>query len=606
MKKRVKRNFFIGIAIVSILIIIFIFGISQNLIGTFEFGFLPYGESGNQITDLVKTNTITGSGAGISSVDDYYTSKYWDILTHSFSGYGFGSGTPTIKGNDFELIISTGTLNTKITTTENFNERDFKAKINLIAGGCTRNPCADGSGNFAVFLKTSEKEHNVFGKSIGGGESIEGLLVISPSVVSNKITIFWQGEKIKEVNVQGEYKIEIRANARSQTQKGSPSHGGTSHLKIINPSYKQQFGCTKEPGEQYYRIMFNEGDSVNLNKLDEFKKFCLAESPLTIFSNIGSTTDVEVLEDLVNGEKFTVPRGEIWSIDYIGDITLFKTECESDGIYNLNDRKCTARTVLTTSFPNGEEIIVETEPAPYYLPSLNTHQDLEKNGEFLFTYLLDDYDEYTEQSFKIGTNTFSSGNAKFEGSNLVALFNFAGKNYEGKTSEIFKLNDYLDVKISEIDAYQRDGRMNRFIINYIFSIDSSFLTTTFENGEFIVNNNYQTFDGGLTITTTDNVGTTNIEVIEKTLILGETNFEIDTTNILSIKARPFINIETPEHTYTLDSKKAYSSEIPFETTSEEEDGKFNYKFLLIIIPISILILISFIFYNLIKNKRRKK
>jgi len=143
------------------------------------------------------------------------------------------------------------------------------------------------------------------------------------------------------------------------------------------------------------------------------------------------------------------------------------------------------------------------------------------------------------------------------------LFNFAGKNYEGKTSEIFKLNDYLDVKISEIDAYQRDGRMNRFIINYIFSIDSSFLTTTFENGEFIVNNNYQTFDGGLIITTTDNVGTTNIEVIEKTLILGETNFEIDTTNILSIKARPFINIETPEYTYTLDSKKAYSSEIPF-------------------------------------------
>jgi len=32
-------------------------------------------KSGNQITDLVKTNTITGSGAGISSVDDYYTSK---------------------------------------------------------------------------------------------------------------------------------------------------------------------------------------------------------------------------------------------------------------------------------------------------------------------------------------------------------------------------------------------------------------------------------------------------------------------------------------------------------------------------------------------------
>ena len=42
------------------------------------------------------------------------------------------------------------------------------------------------------------------------------------------------------------------------------------------------------------------------------------------------------------------------------------------------------------------------------------------------------------------------------------------------------------------------------------------------------------------------------------------------------------------------------------TPGEIGEEKFDYKFLLIIIPISILILISFIFYNLIKNKRRKK
>ena len=585
----------------------------------FEFGFEPYGESVNQITDLQKdrfristltecppfniwcdvrtygakvvewdatektlaqieqeTISLYGTHVGrgvqyhLYAEDTISPSKYWDITRHSYC-QTFLSGqtcaTSDFSGNDFNLkafytggssnIYGPANANVIFETTEDFSERDFKT--NIVSYGSRLNIYLNGDTETLLY---SHDFPNV---------NSDANFVINPSVISDKINFYWNGQKIKSITKSGEYTIKIEVNL-------NPGY----YLTLKNPSYKQQFGCTKEPGEQYYVTIFNEGDRVNINKLEKFKKFCLAESPLKIYSNIGSTTDIEVLGGLVNNEEYIVPSGQIWSIEYIGDLSIFKTECEAGKVYNTNDDVCMARTVLTFQCPEGSEFdfekgycTIETKPIIYEFSSIKTHQNLETGGHFRFTHIKQDEEVITPNSIIIGEDTFDSKGVNYIGqessvvtypkdlSNWEISFSFDGKDYTGKLNDEFTLNDFLKVKITDMHGFRDDDTMTveDFKAEYTFDFFPDFLLISYENNIITIANNYQSFDGGIVLTKTNNIGTTTIETIEKELKKGNTEFLIDTTNILEIKIRPFVIVQTPVYEYRFDSKDAMTKDI---------------------------------------------
>lgn len=588
----------ISIVLIGLICIIIYFKPWQQSFLQFEFGFEPYGESTNQITNL----NFIGKQNEISVYDFtlVYDSKYWEIyqrdvpvryyLQHApsrdrqlFSGndLSFNSATPQALGT--AANTATSPTYTTLISKEDFSEKDFKTTF-ISFGGTLANQVGlynrFGINSLTISLVGNSGEVNALSHTfprVGIGVTGSGPetniprmnVVINPSVVNDKVNVYVNGIKTKEIHYSGKYKIKIMTTSTCGTICDV-------FVTMESPSYKQQFGCTKEPGEQYYVTIFNEGDIVNINKLTRFKKFCLQESPLKIYSNIGSTTNTEVLGKLVENEEYVVPDGQIWSIEYIGDLGTFRTECETSQIYNTNEDICLARTVVTLICPKGTNFdfekgycTIETEPIIYNPSSIETHQTLEIGNQFRFTHILQE-ETITPNSINIGENNFVSNGIIYVGqelrnvhypedvSNWFVKFSFNGQTFEGKLNDKFNLNNFLKVKITDLGGFRDDDTMTveDFKVEYTFDFLPDFLTTTYEENKITILNDYQSFDGGIILTKTNNIGTTIIETIEKRLKVGNTIFEVDTTNILELKIRPFVIIQTPIYEYRFDSKDA--------------------------------------------------
>ena len=625
MKKKTKQILgTISIILGLFLIVFFLTGGNLKFlsIGTFEFGFLPYAESQNMITDLEQIDSsekVYNFDPIRSVTTGFFNSKYWEIESPISSSFpkGGGSKYATHSGNDFELKTTGqhgGFVN--YVSTEYFDERDFKADLICNAGGESGSIWVSIGGCGGSISLVGDSGEKVIGNIIGleGVKSSEANFVVKPSVVSDNVDFYWNGKKINSINYSGKYKIKINAVVNHGNIGQNKNEETT--LIIKNPSYKQQFGCTIEPNEQYYVSILNEGDIVNIDKLDRFTKFCLDESPLKIWTNIGSTTETSILEDLVNDEQFTVPLGQVWSIEYIGEKSTFVTECEADETYNLNEDQCMSRTVISLTCPEDSFFdfergicIIETLPLPYDLSDILTHQTLQNGRQFRFTHIFEEIS--TPSSFNIGQDIFNSFGLEYSGIetgiaypedkvNWRASFGFNGQ-FEGLEEE-FKLNDWLSVEITDIEGYKSSKGKLRYKVEYTFSVNPDFLTTTYEDGKVIVFNDLGTFDGGITVTKTDNLGTTTINQMEKTLG-EETIFEIDTENLLELKVRPFIKINT-DFEYAFDGTNAIT--VDFETDKGEPEPKVtieeetNFKLIFGIIGIILLIVILVFVYWKIK------
>jgi len=554
-KTHATRNVLLTIGL--LILIVLIFGVLQTIVTT-DYGYKPYGESTNQITDLSSRQLIYSAPREDSIWEQ--TSKYWHIkiVKHNRG---------VISGNDFEIINNNNPF-TSFTTTEFFDKRIFKTKLYM---GLTGQP-RFGSASFNVNLVGENNEvMGGFGyrSSIQGIASDEGILEIIPSPVSNKAFIYFKGEKVQEVNVAGKYKIRIGFTLYPPLKSGSSVEGGVVS-KIINPLYKQQFGCDIEPDEQYYNYIFKEGDNVNINKLDEFTKFCLDELPAKIYTNIGATTNEEILVDLVVEESYTVPAGQIWVIEYIGKKTTFKTECEAQESYNINDRLCLSRAVLSIVCPEGSfdfekgYCVVETIPSLFNPPTIVTHQSLERGGSFRFTHIVKE-DVISKTNFNIGKSTFNSNGLTYDGTdninerrdimNYEVDFDFNNKNYNGKLGSEFKLNNFISLKITNVAGYYLGG-LDEYAIEYTFSVLPDFIIPSVEDDKIFITNNYNTeFEGGYVITKTDILGKTVIEDIEMIFNVGENKINIDLKNLRELKIRPYIIIQIPDYKYKFDVKE---------------------------------------------------
>lgn len=606
MKKKQRRT----LAILLLLALgIFLFSeLGLLTIFRFEFGWLPYGESPNQITDLI---FVRSNGAL------EYSSRYWDIeqidyypKLPEFACAG-QRDYQAFSGNDFELISAPSQsggrcrnqpTETIFISTENFDEKDFRTEFEADIGRtCVRN----GEARVEIYLTGDSGKVGVVNHLFVDVINPPDLnVIISPSVITDKVFIYEQGEKTNEVEYAGNYKINILMYVIC----------GEGENKIImrEPAYKQSFGCTKEPYEQYYVMILMEGDDVELEDLPEFRRFCLEEAPLKIWTNIGSTTNTEVLVGLVEGERYTIPDGQIWSIEYIGNMTDRRTQCEIDETFNWREEECLSRTVVTLICPTGSNFnwekgycTVETEPTLYYPSPIQTHQNLETKGQFRFTHIFEDGEHKTPTSVSIGEDTFSSGGAKSFGGSLVADFSFNAQPYQLGANDEAILNDYLSVEITDIDAYVRDNMIESFMVEYTFSFDVSFLPISYSPHQVKVENTYKSFNGGIVLTTKDKLGNTIVKPpIEKRLNIGKTTFEIDPTNLVELKARPFIILDMPQYEYRLDGKyavivKDFESSMFGEPEKKPLIGKELEEvdimiYVYIIIAIAIIVLLVFL------------
>lgn len=598
MKRKNKRI----LTAVLIILGLFLIAFANNLlsIGNFSDGYKPYGESNFQITDL---QFVKDTGTA-----EYYTSKYWDIIQDeklplSSGGrdswqvhYDENKAGQRISGSDFNLKSATPSGGgadsqnpshfTIWTSKEEFSQRDFK--VNIVS-----EPSGNPSGlRYYYFMGYTSSKISLVGDSgkvdiykrefprAVGPHNLN--LEIKPSFLTNDVEIFIDGVKEKTIQYLGNYKIEITA----ETQCGSngqlsPSCG--TYVTLNNPSYKSDLGCDILPGEQTYVRIYNEGKQVNVNDFDRFSKFCPQNQPLKIYKNSQTGSDNSILQNIVDGETFTVPQGQIWSIEYIGEKGTFQTACESGEIFLANQNECYTRSLITFECPEGSFdaekgiCVVETEAYPYVPTSIATHKSLEQDSQFRATQTQD-----LSLNFNILNSRFTSNGVSYlvqpssserldeNPSNWQTSFNYAGQSYNAKLGEKIQLDDYLSVEVSDMNAFysKRKGSVTQFHVDYTFKLNTEFLNISLEGNKLIVTNTYQATPGGVVVTKTDNLDSTTIDTLDRLLGVGQTTINIDLSNIKIVKARPFVTIETSGYKYNLDAKFALN-------TNEIE--RFNFK-----------------------------
>lgn len=633
----------IAIPLLAFLALAVLISLSPNLLTIFQFGYNPYGESPNGITDLLRDYESSPDYCGESATCHFLSSsKYWNIeeklpaypaedceprSSSTFSGNDFNiiSGTPRLCGAGTQPAIDT------FESTESFSNRDFKVTFDANQPGNSGGCGFITANQVKVSLVGDSGEINAFDYDFPTvNNPPEVNLDIRTSPISEAVDVFVNGQQTSSYNYMGDFKIKIETAAWCGGSSASCSNPicSTSNVRIIEPQFKEQFGCTTDPNEQFYYKVFPEGQNLELSDLDNFDKFCLEEAPLQIFTNAGSTTDVQALVDLTNDENFDIPQGQIWVVEYVGEITNPVTECEADEAYNPDTGECLARALISFECPEGYEFdngicIVATEPSPFEGTDLATHQALEQNGMFRFTHFFDENaQEPSPSSFNLLGSTFSSGGIVFDGlvdgnvefpeqqNSWFAEFNYGGESYSLNEGQEAQLNDFLSVEVSKIEGLVDENGVSRFKAEYTFTLDTSFLDVSYDVGNLFVTNNYKQLDGGLTITTQDNVGTTNVENFDETLSLGDTIFPVDITNLIEIRARPYIYISTPDYDYAIDAQNAIVVSNPEVSISEPTTAPIidipgvnlsgNIEITLIIITI-----IGFAFLIFLRIRRRR-
>ena len=358
-KKNKLRNYLVGSLIIIGLAFVLYFGVLQTQIGEFELGYHPYGESINQITGL---EDFVISPWGTYNHIYRTNSTYWN-----YEIYCDGATTkPVLDGSDFELNLKTGGSGEShyiMTSTENFNGKEFKANFDLkyILGCGIPHP----DSYLSISLFNPSETLTIFPKAKTTTNNNNRIIQISTSPITNKVFLFIDNEKIREYvlseNLKNNYKIRFDIYLQHGWTRvyGSCKSAGSPSLTITNPSYKSEFGCEKLPNEQYYVKVFNEYDVITMDDLNRFTKFCLAESPAKIYSVQGVGTDITILGGLVNKESYEVPQGQIWTIEYIGEIGFPQTACEGEEVWNFEEGECMARTIIDYSFPDETAITIE-------------------------------------------------------------------------------------------------------------------------------------------------------------------------------------------------------------------------------------------------------
>lgn len=606
----------------------------------FDFGFKPYGESPNQITDLNRDYNTEFGGTDNAQRNFYSTSRYWDITQIDREGQTNSQcarAESNFAGHDLSLISATPrncgtslpTTETIYVTTEDFQNRIFKVTADSNPKGNTGNDRFYGYTNFKLFLSGSSGERSVIDHNFAQiSDPTELNVVISPSIINDRVDVYANGELLTQTDYAGNYKIRIVITTQCG-QNGQTDYACGTNIVLDQPSYKQDFGCTVLPSEQYYVAIFNEGSEISLSDLDRFSKFCLDEAPLKVYTNEGSGTDTQALIDLTNGEEFDVPQGQIWSIEYIGEKSNYVTECEADEAYNINDGECLARAVLTFNCPEGSEFnfergycTIETEPYQYTFPEIQTHETLETQGRFLFVAITQDGEPQGATSFNIFGEQFSSGQVTYIGSeegninfpedqdNWIVEFSYAGQSQQARFNEKISLSDKLSVTITKIEAFRKSsGALEDYRIDYTFIIeDSTFLDLVYQEGTITLSNTFIGLDGGLTITREDLVGTTEVDSIEQYLPVGKITFSVEVENLRELKARPFIKIDTPQYIYRIDTTNALTVRdfdviVNSEEITEISGVEFNLRTIAIIFVISIISILGLIILIAFFRKR---
>lgn len=558
----------IGLGLVAV-----VFGVTQSTFDI-EQGYEPYGESPNEITGLERDVSEEGNFA-VSEAE------YWTIKRsiEQYNGNNF-------EGNDFELRSSSSVGRYEDGPIQYITKRmpeggDFK--INLESTSASYSVRTSDRNTFEAFLVTEDEEIKVLDETFSTTTSS---FEISPSVATSEIDILWNSNTVNTVNLEEAYELKIVVEPITECggTYGPGECVSAGHI-ISNPRYKQQFGCSTETDEQVYVETYRPNSTVNLEGLNNFQKFCLDELPTQIISNTGATTDESVPQQLVEGNEFTVPTGQIWAIPYIGEKGTLETECEESEVYSGGE--CFARGAITYSCPDGSfdtetlSCQVTTEPVEYQPTSIETHQDLETEGSVRFDHQVSDaFDESTTKSFNILGNTFVSDGVSYSGNtetdslaseepnNFATQVNIAGQSYSLSEGDSQTLGDFLNVEIANLEAdYDAPednlpGGIENFNVQYDLGIDRSILDVEGSNGEVVVTNNAdRSIEGGLVVRRTDNTQQTSIETQDETFSSGENSFSFNTENLTELRIRPFATIETDAYEYNIDGETALILEI---------------------------------------------
>ena len=530
-----------------------------------------YGSSGSAITGLqLISQGYLDTGYHITDYLSTHTSTYWDItqLNHRNWDCGADLNYYDFGGNDFELFggyprqgsgppggCSSGTTTTFITKQYFGNGREFRS---LVRGSPTLKLLSSANVNIANLQIDSSQDE---------------VLEIKSDPFSDTVEIFWKGQLAQTITTSESFKLRFDFSA-----------GG-----IKNPAFKDAYSCQVEPDEQYYFYIFGEGSTVSKSGLENWNSWCLESAPAQIWTNAGKTTSSFILKDLEAGNTFTVPPGQFWGIEYIGDKKILQTPCEQDQVL-VNGDECTARTVLEFQFmcdggqldvitgeciPSEEitendttEIILESSAVQYNPPTNQQLVFLNNSGMFRLThYHNDDPDvQDSPSSFNLFGTTFQSNGASNEN---TASFTYESVSETLSEGQIVNIDNKISVQLTRVNYHvSSQGRVS-YQVEWTFQLSSDLLSLSYDDiiKEILSLNEYKSFNGGFTLIKEDTSQTETSETISETFNVGETRTSIgDISDINTIIVRPHATIILPDFTYNI----AIADGLVIDDLQEEE------------------------------------
>ena len=588
---------FIGIILLAG--IIFYFAILQTQFAGPP-GFKSYGESGSAITglNLISETITTWAGSGIgwggssppspgesvqySSLrgtsqlhtqsggynERVYSSAFWDIISVKWSPEQTGL-TPI--GDDFDLTLTTtpgisGTLfYHDLLTKQTFGKgKVFRTEFII-----------EGSQGTNIIINFFPPTQDILSPKIALSSitlnslsTQSHLIEIRSSPVTDTVKVYLDGQLINTLQISGDFKL------------GFSSTG----LHLRNSAYKDVFNCQVDPDEQYYYAIFKRPDTSTVSKaqLENFHKWC-PDFPVEIYTNAGAIPDETIapaLEGTLDNppQTFTLPIGQIWGVQYIGEKKLLTTPCELNELL-VNGDTCTAKTVLEIDLicqsggncaggetPQGnvsqndsDGLIITTEATTYVLSSLNTHQFLQNNSKIRFTHYKDDFTS-SPSSFNLFGETFVSNIPITSTSNSFSYGTNVGDLAIGNIQTLDNINKVALTRIELQDPISVGvGNTPAFLSEWTFDIDTSFLVLSYDEQtkEIIITNNYYPVDGYFSLIKENNQGQQTSQDIQTSFPLGETRISIgNTTGLVSIAGRPYFNIITPDYNYVVSGSSA--------------------------------------------------
>lgn len=358
-------------------VVILLLNTQYNFLGSIISGdgFTLYGESSLGITSPLcdRVEVLTGVTPYIGHHwYDFCSSKYWVYSWRENVADPYGNGGPSegsLSGTDSSLSFSeNGDSNPGrniiglAVTKENFNNRLFRADLNVVGFGTSSSGATSGTIN--VYLVN---DYDVCGNITktgtlsSAGDSISsdceknkvltitspnrdspqsGLLEIKPSFLNvGEFGVWYKGQFLSSTTVNYE-----DIYVMIEFVGGSQEYGGTPTIQANNIRYQYQFSCELGPNDLLGIETFSGSQTSTLSITDlryPIKSFCLAH-PVIITSPSGSTTSAEPYQELIEGNTLNIPPDQTWTIFYVFDNTpgYVPTTCSVEQAYNINVGTC--------------------------------------------------------------------------------------------------------------------------------------------------------------------------------------------------------------------------------------------------------------------------